>query len=391
MKSFGNEKRVQQGEDWNLDLLVSARSDEYIPYLISSELANPFFVVTVGSTKYDKNERYVKSWWNSIKNSKIPTFYDTNPIYCGELPETSDTYRANTDMDEHQIVANQLDNKDDNNVLFTCIDDNGEEHDYYGIKVVRDEQSFTPTAIYYYRKEIVDGVTVVNPFEVASLVSASGFPGGFMHWDEDWCTNITVTNAGKNNNYLMSFIRVFYTRLDEIGKPGNGAFYEFTMYDSAAKRYLYQYTKSSDTELINGHKPYYYFYYDYSGPSVYRRNDYECRIKFNFLSKDTADWTGQNYIYQITLVSGQLMEDTIKEIYDYHEHIGDDLSDWPIKTEELTDLEYIELEYNYIKTRWPDSFQVDIDSDSPLGYIETPIPILLPTKLEVMNNLRRLI
>ena len=61
MLLYGHEREVQQGEDWNLDILLSQSSKEYIPFLISSERRNPYFAITVASTKYEKNYRYVKT------------------------------------------------------------------------------------------------------------------------------------------------------------------------------------------------------------------------------------------------------------------------------------------------------------------------------------------
>ena len=51
METFGNEIKVQQGEDFNIDILLSSNQIEYIPYIISNERKNPFFVVTVASTR----------------------------------------------------------------------------------------------------------------------------------------------------------------------------------------------------------------------------------------------------------------------------------------------------------------------------------------------------
>lgn len=246
MESFGHERRVRQGEDWNLDITLSASNREYIPFIVSSQRNNPFFVVTIASTKYEKNFRYVRSWWNSVDNLNIPTFYQTTPRYYGELSELP------TD----------------------------------------------PSAI--------EG-------------------------------------------------------------------------ESAETRYLYQYTLASDAiDITVGHKPYYYFYFDYSGETPVRIDNYSCRLRFNFPSSVTAEWTGQNYLYQITLVSGQLMQDRLNEIYDFYKPV-----DWP--------KDNIEAQYKYVKIQYPKELQPDIDIDSPLGYIEIPEPILQPTKLEVFNNLRTLI
>lgn len=249
MENNGNEQFVQQGENWNLDKVLSSSNREYIPYIVSSQRANPFFVVTVASTKYEKNYRYVKSWWNSPDEMKIPTFYQTVPQPYGEI----------------------------------------------------DSESDIPS---------------------------------------------TATTLGDTKN----------------------------------KRYLYQYTLKSDSiDPALGHKPYYYFYYDFTNNNEGRLVlGYECKITFNFLSKDTAEWTGQNYLYQITLVSGEMMEDTLTSIY----RDKGAPSDWP---------ETKEAQYNYVKIQWPDELQPDIDIDSPLGRIDIPEPILPPTTLYVQNNLRNLI
>ena len=251
MENSGNEQIVQQGENWNLDKVLSSSNREYIPYIVSSERANPFFVVTVASTKFEKNLRYVKSWWNSVDDMNIPTFYQTTPVDYGEISGT---------------------------------------------------------------------------------------------------TRIPQTAAGS------------------------------TLGDTKNKRYLYRYTLTTDSiDPALGHKPYYYFYYDFStsdeGKLVL---GYECKITFNFLSSDTAEWNSQNYMYQITLVSGQLMKDRLRAIY-----IAKGAPvDWPDTTE---------AQYKYVKTVWPNELQPDIDIDSPLGYIEVPEPILPPTALRVYNNLRTLI
>ena len=261
MESFENERQVQQGEDWNLDLLISSNNKEYIPFIVSSQRPNPFFVVTVASTKFEKNLRYVKSWWNDVLgmtnfDKPFPTFYQTSPQYYGEV------------------------------------------------------------------------------------ASVSALP--------------LIPSTDPNNA---------------------------TYGDSATTRLLYQYTLSTDKiDTSLGHKQYHYFYFDYKEDgSVNERVDYyECHLRFNFLSRDTAEWNGQNYMYQITLVSGQLMADRLNEIYLAH----NSPADWPNTTEK---------QYYYVKVEWPNELQPDIDVDSPLGYIETPEPVLAPTRLEVFNNLRKLI
>lgn len=261
MESFGNEIRVQQGEDWNLDKLLSSSSREYIPYIISSERANPFFVVTVASTKYEKNLRYVKSWWNSAEELHIPRFYQTTPLFYG-------------DVEESDLPSDPSTNPSDPT---------------YG-------DSKETRYLYYYTKVVIDD-------------------------DED---------------------------IEPIDKSV-------------------------------GHKKYYYFYFEYDedGECTRRVDGYDCRIIFNFSSRETQKWGGQDYLYQITLVSGQLMADRLEEIRAEYQP-----EDWP---------ETIEEQYKYVKLSYPNELQPDIDVDSPLGYIEVPEVILQPTKLQVDNNLRTII
>lgn len=279
MQMYKNEIQVQQGEDFNLDIIVSASNIEHIPFLVSSQRSNPHFVCTVASTKFEKNLRYVKSWWSPvvidlppvkgvnannqeilISGLKFPTFYSTIPVECGEL--------------------------------------------------------------------------------------ASG-------------TQLPI-------------------------KPGEGAFKEFTINDTTETRYLYQYTKEGDDINYSlGHKPYYYFYFNYVDGQLAqypRIDEYDCKITFNFNTEITQKWSGQNYMYQITLVSGTEMETYLEQVHKYYsEQIGDE---WPKTQDE---------QYKYVKLMFPTALQNDIDIDSPLGRIEQPIPILRPTKLEVLNNLRILI
>lgn len=275
MESFGNEEIVQQGEDWNLDKLLSASSREYIPFIVSNRLRNPYFVVTVASTKYEKNLRYVKSWWNSLEETYtedhsrdmyLPTFYDTNPVEYGE------------------------------------------------VNLGEDGKPILPTE-----------------------------------------PNTT-----------------------DVNDPTYGETY--------ATRRLYHYTIKGETRPLQyTYETYHCFYFEYnsSGTLLGRVDDYQPIIKFNFRSTDTAEWNGQNYMYQITLVGGILMKTKLLQIY---EDKGSP-KDWP----DFNDPDYVAKAYAYVKVTWPNELQPDIDADSPLGKIETPIPILRPTKLEVRNNLRTLI
>ena len=281
MESFGMKRFIQQGETWNLDLRLSQSQTEYIPYIIGKR-DNPHFVITVASTKFEKNNRYVESWWLKADSEHTPMFEQTVPYNIGVLTSIPLTISD---------VADKLRNA------------NGE-------------------------------------------------------------------------------------------------------YD-APLTCLYQYKLSKETE-------YRYFYYTQENPndSTNLIHDYECRIRFNLTTGEvennkvkpgTGEWGSQNYMYQITLVSGQMMADTLLDAKQAYPEL-DWREDWPVKLDDETDNEYQarftewlntetvqENVFNFIKARKPGFFQPDIDWDSPLGRIWVPEPIVAPTTLQVNNNLRVLI
>ena len=283
MQSYENERVIQQGEDWNIDVLLSQSVQDYIPYIVSSEREHPHFVLTVASTKFEKNHRYVESWWQEIPDSQ-PRFKQTVPFFVGDF--TAD-----------------------------------------------------PTSF------------------------------------EDLIAKATAYD-------------------DKIGPD---------VADDTAYERLYQYT-------VKGSE----FKYCYTTDGTDIVLGYELRMRFNILSHipgleglqgGTANWNSQEYMYQITLVSGQLMEDTLISLITSTKYSNLNWrSDLPKKSDYATTEEYIaalkemlknELVrkdlFNFVKQHIPDFFQKDIDWNSNLGQIWSPIPILKPTRLRVDSNLRVLI
>lgn len=281
MLVFGLEREVQQGEEWTIDILLSQSDNEYIPFIVSSDRPSPMWAITVASTKYEKNERYVMTWWLPVGN--LPKFKQTTVFDLGEQP--------------------------------------------------------------------------------------TGYP----------------------------------VKLPEGHAPMDC---------------LYRYTQSGD-EIDNklGHKPYHYIYF--TEISEQGKTDYECRIIQSFTSEETAQWGSQNYMYQITLVDTVPMTNMIKDAHTAYPDLPwrywpdpETVEDWDEPEQELDESEgdfidrwwtswqdYLdswimnnqaEL-YTFIKDRVPNWFQSDIDIDAPVGWIGAPQVILPPTKLQVNNNLRRII
>ena len=283
MQSYENERVIQQGEDWNIDVLLSQSVQDYIPYIVSEDRGHPHFVLTVASTKFEKNHRYVESWWQEIPDSQ-PRFKQTVPFFVGDF--TAD-----------------------------------------------------PTSF----EDLINKATAYD---------------------------------------------------DKIGPD---------VADDTAYERLYQYT-------VKGSE----FKYCYTTDGTDIVLGYELRMRFNILSHipgleglqgGTANWNSQEYMYQITLVSGQLMEDTLISLITSTKYSNLNWrSDLPKKSDYATTEEYIaalkemlknELvrkdHFNFVKQHIPDFFQKDIDWNSNLGQIWSPIPILKPTRLRVDSNLRVLI
>lgn len=284
MQTYENERIIQQGEDWNLDIKLSQSIGEYIPYIVSSQRENPHFVLTVASTKFEKNHRYVESWWQEIPDTQ-PRFKQTIPFYVGEFTNHP------TSFDNLKALAKEYDDID---------------------------------------------ISSDSPYER-----------------------------------------------------------------------LYQYT------LKNNPNEFEYCYKDDTGAL---KLGYELYVRFNILSylpgykgikSGTSQWNAQEYMYSITLVSGQLMSDTIAEAIDNYATLNwrTDLpkrKDYPSDdagydqfrnavAEILKNENIKEDVFNFIKLHIPNFFQKDIDWNSNLGRIWSPIPILKPTKLKVDSNLRVLI
>lgn len=279
MEFVGNKAIMQQGEDFVIDTVISQSSSEYIPYVVSKQLDNPHLVLTVASTKFNKTDRYVESWWQDLSNE--PRFNYTRP---------------------------------------------------FGII---DEFDKDPTSFANLLEKITD----------------------------------KTLSADISDDEPME--RLYQYKVDN--------------------KFRYCYT-TDKVDIVVG---------------------YDLRVRFNIpaflsgkpISAGTGNWTPQEFMYQITLVSGQLMTDTLIEAIDCYRNINWDSNMPRIDDEKYPTLlsykdaleKYLESNqnridlFNKIKQNVPDFFQADITYDSKLGRIWSTIPILKPTELIVNSNLRVLI
>ena len=77
MRVYADRIQVERGEEWTYDVYFQNRDGS--PYIVSNQLTNPYILVTIASSKYTQNGRYIANFWNSVTEA-YKTFYCTQPI-----------------------------------------------------------------------------------------------------------------------------------------------------------------------------------------------------------------------------------------------------------------------------------------------------------------------
>lgn len=86
MRVYADRIQVERGEAWTYDVYFQNRDGS--PYIVSSELQNPQILVTVASSKYTQNGRYIANFWNDVAQA-YPRFYSTEPTVIVDTSATS--------------------------------------------------------------------------------------------------------------------------------------------------------------------------------------------------------------------------------------------------------------------------------------------------------------
>ena len=77
MRVYADRIQVERGEEWTYDVYFQNRDGS--PYIVSNKLTNPYILVTIASSKYTQNGRYIANFWNGVTEA-YHTFYCTQPI-----------------------------------------------------------------------------------------------------------------------------------------------------------------------------------------------------------------------------------------------------------------------------------------------------------------------
>lgn len=242
MKNFNNELSVYRNETFTINKLVQNKDGS--PYIISNKLKNPYFLITVSTTRYAQKDRYVANFWLDLKAT--PRFLLTQPINLLSIK------RAVTSNDS----------------AYTQFSD-------------------------------IVGSTVEGYID-----------GKYVQYE--------------------SGDAVFF--VNDNGKR----IYKY--YDTMRKEWL----------------------------------DYSCKIVKSFLQDTTKDWVEQNYVYSISLVSGQSMLEYLRNVCN-NNSISYSVSD------------DVNTLYNRSKHLLSDGFDIDKPIMEPYDIC---VPILVPTKLSVYSNIK---
>lgn len=103
MKLINNEIYIQRGESFTIDRTIVNRDGS--PYIISSELKNPYFLITVSTNKREQLDREVYNYWLDL--SKFPRFEHTQIQQLElsgdtEWPEPDDSFLNAVYTDKHK-------------------------------------------------------------------------------------------------------------------------------------------------------------------------------------------------------------------------------------------------------------------------------------------------
>ena len=137
MKSYNNEMEISRNETFSIDKII--RRQDGSPFIVSNELYNPYFLVSVSSTTYEQKDRKVYNKWLNLKD--FPKFTETVPINLKSLlnvPNGVPQYESFDDITDiievegvpniiaHGFIGNKHIFYEPQDAVFYIEDENGE-------------------------------------------------------------------------------------------------------------------------------------------------------------------------------------------------------------------------------------------------------------------------
>lgn len=179
MKSINGQLSIHTGETFTIDFTFV--NSDGSPYIISNELTNPYFLVSIASNKYREQSNYLLNYW--AKLDFIPRFTNTN---CISLTSIDTTYIP-TDSDWSNISLPS-------------------GYDTVGSYLVNGVRTyFANKAVLYYEDE--DGNTAYKYFVYNENPNTNNvYSGSWVDYDLRLVKNFTqaVTKEWTNGTYYYS-------------------------------------------------------------------------------------------------------------------------------------------------------------------------------------------
>ena len=130
------------------------------------------------------------------------------------------------------------------------------------------------------------------------------------------------------------------------------------------------------------------YYFERDGEYIYAKYDgtkfveYSMRFVKHFASQDTLELTGRNYFYSITLVIGQTTRSYLEGLYA-------ELDETPGEYLTLTQMkEYLIAKFHNVGNYVREELVKNLDTERPLMDFDVSRPIISPSNLIVMSNMR---
>ena len=211
MQVYNHELQIRRGETFTIDKILQNRDGS--PYIISSKLKNPHFLITVSSALYDKDDRYSVNAWCPIR---LPRFHTTQPVSIHSFKDESgnqiyDSFDTMTGLPQGYVngfnVAYEMDD-----ALFYQVNSDGsktykfwtgkEWHEYKCRIAAAFTNQVTSKWIeksYYYNIDLVSGISIKEYLSILCKqagIEPDGVPenmyAAIKEYDENLIKNIDI-------------------------------------------------------------------------------------------------------------------------------------------------------------------------------------------------------
>lgn len=392
MKILGDDVYIQRGENWSLDFDVTNEAGE--PYMMLKEWQNPYLVITVTAARYSQEGDYRHSWWLDLTQryvedaegnlvlEPVKRFTGTEALYLDaddfSITEVMAAYGPEAKPTPGRIVIDPESDFDVTNFLF-YIDPNKD-----GNRIYKYCKSYTIVPETFVNCKIP--VTVNPNAATGEGLSAAGFyitaqtaSAIVYYYNDAHPTGAQVINCGTytinsdDENYIL-----VTKRTSSVGDTyGSGQLYIGSEYRLQLSTLASQSLGMTVNLLINTALYTNNIEEEHTDNEVWE--EYSLRVVKTF---DTKEWVEQGYLYDIKVLAGELVEESV---HDYLINEGKDVPDLPWSDEELQEqierIDDVEMRAYY---------QEIYDTGMPLmPAYDTKLLVLMPTNLYVSANIQK--